>query len=79
MEKAIATISKIQFIRNAKVPVCLECIYFVQGAHKIGRCTKFGEKDVVSGKITYESAEVSRITENMCSRKGAYFEKKNYM
>jgi hypothetical protein len=75
MEKALSVVSKIQFIKNAKVPVCLECAYFIQG--KIGKCGKFGEKDVVTGKVTYVSAENSRLIENMCSRKGIYFEKKN--
>lgn len=75
MEKALTLVSKIQFIKNAKVPVCLECAYFIQG--KIAKCGKFGEKDVVTGKVTYASAETSRLIENMCSRKGIYFEKKN--
>jgi hypothetical protein len=75
MEKALAVVSKIQFIKNAKVPVCFDCAYFIQG--KIGKCDKFGEKDVVSGRVTYVSAETSRLIDNMCSRKGIYFEKKN--
>jgi hypothetical protein len=75
MEKALTVVSKIQFIKNAKIPVCLECAYFIQG--KIEKCGKFGEKNVVTGKVTYASAETSRLIENMCSRKGIYFEKKN--
>jgi len=75
MEKALTVVSKIQFIKNAKVPVCLDCAYFIQA--KISKCGKFGEKDVVSGKVTYVSAETSRLIDNMCSRKGIYFEKKN--
>jgi len=70
MEKAI---SRIQFIKNAKVPVCLECAYFIQG--KINKCLKFGEKNVVSGKVIYVNAETARSTENMCSGNGIYFEK----
>jgi hypothetical protein len=75
MEKARTVVSKIQFIKNAKVPVCLDCAYFIQG--KISKCGKFGEKDVVTGKVTYASAENSRLIENMCSRKGIYFENKH--
>jgi hypothetical protein len=71
MEKVL--ISKLQFIRNAKLPVCLDCVYFVQG---LKRCSKFGDKDVVSGKISYVNAESARSIENMCSRKGIYFENK---
>jgi hypothetical protein len=75
MEKALTVVSKIQFIKNAKVPVCFECAYFIQG--KISKCGKFGEKDVVSGKVTYVNADASRSIENMCSRKGIYFENKH--
>lgn len=75
MEKAIAIVAKVQFIRNAKLPVCFDCLHFVQGTQKSGRCSKFGEKNVVSGKVTYVNAEEARITENMCSQKGNYFEK----
>jgi hypothetical protein len=77
MEKALTVVSKIQFIKNAKVPVCFDCAYFIPGAHKLSRCSKFGEKDVVTGKVTYASAENSRLIENMCSRKGIYFENKH--
>lgn len=74
MEKALSIVSKIQFIKNAKLPVCLDCAYFVQS---LKRCIKFGDKDVVSGKVTYVTADAARSIENMCSRKGIYFEKKN--
>ena len=74
MEKALNIVNKIQFIRNARLPICLDCTYFVQS---LKRCSKFGEKDVVSGKLTYVSADAARSNENMCSRKGIYFEKKN--
>ena len=74
MEKALSVVSKIQFIRNARLPVCLDCAYFVQS---LKRCSKFGDKDVVSGKVTYVTADAARTVENMCSRKGIYFEDKH--
>lgn len=76
MEKAITAVSKSQFIRNAALPICIECMHLVQGLQTTRRCSKFGEKNVISGKITYASAEISRTVENMCSQKGIYFEKK---
>lgn len=76
MDKAITVVRRGQFIRNAKLPVCFECIYFIQGMQKSGKCSKFGEKNVVSGKISYVNAEEARTIENMCSTRGTYFDKK---
>lgn len=76
MDKAITVVSKLRFIINAKLPVCCECVYFIQGMRESGKCGKFGEKNVVSGKISYVNAEEARTTENMCSRRGTHFEQK---
>ena len=76
ISKAIVKVNKIQFIKNIRLPSCADCNYYVPGTIKSGKCTKFGEKDIVSGKITYENAVYTRTTENMCSEKGVYFEKK---
>lgn len=76
MEKAIAIVTKAKFIRNMRLPVCYECSYFIQGTQKTGKCSKFGEKNVVSGKIAYVNAEEARTVENMCSQRGIHFEQK---
>jgi hypothetical protein len=66
--------TKIQFIKNSRLPVCLTCDYFKQ--LKYGTCTKFGEKNVINGKVSYVMADISRANENMCGQSGVYFEKK---
>jgi len=76
MEKAFATISKGQFIRNARLPVCFDCLHFIQTTQKTGKCRKFGEKNIITGKISYIAVEEARATETICSQKGNYFEKK---
>jgi hypothetical protein len=74
--KLTVNVSKTQFIKNIKVPVCNDCYYYVASKLKIGKCMKFGEKDIITGKINYENALHTRVTENMCSIKANYFEKK---
>ena len=74
--RAIVEVGKIQFIKNIRLPSCADCNYYIAGTAKTGKCTKFGEKDIITGKITYENALHTRLTENMCSITGHYFEKK---
>jgi hypothetical protein len=72
MEKAITIVKKTQFIKNIKLPTCMECIYYMS---KTGRCSKFGEKDIITGKIVYGQASQIRHQENLCGPNGNYFEK----
>jgi len=76
MEKAIVLVKRTQFIKNIKMPICDDCLYYISGKLKSGKCSKFGEKDIITGRISYENALGSRLTENMCGLKGNYFEKK---
>lgn len=71
LEKAIVVVKKTQFIKNINLPSCIDCLYYLG---KSGRCSKFGEKDIISGKIVYGSASQIRLTENLCGIKGNYFE-----
>ena len=76
---AIITSFKNSFIKNAELPVCKECIHFrPHGANEfeysLGKCSKFGSKDVVSGEITYEFADLCRTYDNKCGKNGTYFE-----
>ena len=76
LEKAIVIAKKTKFIKNIRLPSCADCNYYIPGTLKSGKCSKFGEKDIITGKITYEYALHTRLTENMCSITGHYFEKK---
>ena len=76
LEKVIVLAKKSRFIKNIKLPVCADCKYYIPGTIKNGKCSKFGEKDIITGKITYENAVYTRVTENMCGVVGNYFEKK---
>jgi hypothetical protein len=57
----------LSFVKNIKSPICVNCINFIKPSIlnndlEYGKCKLFGIKDVVSGKIKYEYASVSRIS-----------------
>lgn len=57
-------------IKNENLPVCLHCIHF---SPEYSKCTKFGEKNIITNEIRYNSAEYCREDENKCGEKGTYF------
>lgn len=73
-------------IDNIKPPTCVNCIHFVKYSdmyssrsnvnQELGKCKLFGKKNLVSGKITYDFASSSRISENKCGIEGKYYEEK---
>jgi hypothetical protein len=63
-------------INNIDKVICKQCAYFREHRGRGGLCTKFGEKNVVNGKISYEYATVSRTNSDLCSVRGLYYVKK---
>lgn len=73
-------------IDNIKPPTCVNCIHFVKYNdmyssranvnQELGKCKLFGKKNLVSGKITYDYASSSRISEKKCGIEGKYYEEK---
>jgi len=74
--KAIVITKPIRFIKNMKLPNCIDCVFHIPGSPKLGKCTKFGEKDIITGKILYNNVINTRYDENMCGVTGNYFEHK---
>jgi hypothetical protein len=76
------SIEKTQFIQNVNVPLCKNCVYFndykLPGFYDLGKCTKFGKMDIISGEITYEYAYSSRNDKDLCSFNGTYFEERKH-
>ena len=79
----VFSFEKIQFITNLKVPICKNCVYFQP--HKIdekfydlGKCTKFGIMDILSGIIEYKYASNCRTNDNLCSFNGTYYEERKH-
>jgi len=72
-----------QFIINLKVPICKNCVYFkpynYDGKfYDLGKCTKFGQMDIVSGIIEYKYACNCRTNNNLCGFNGTYYEERKH-
>lgn len=65
------------FIKDIELPVCKDCKFFIpfenQEQYTLGRCMLFGKKNLVSGEITYEFADVCRISSNKCGHNGTLY------
>lgn len=70
-------------IKNNDVPICKNCIYFENCKstknYDLGKCTKFGKINIISGNIEYDYAFAMRNSEDHCGKKGLYFEEKKYL
>ena len=70
-------------ICNHDAPSCVDCVHFVEekkfnnpiNMNQYGKCSIFGQKDVVTGQIQYEYALTCR--NNQCGVNGTFFEAKN--
>jgi hypothetical protein len=71
-----------QFTKNSNVPLCRNCVYFKKHKYPdffdLGKCTKFGKMDVVSGEIDYKYAYINRNNNVSCGNNGTYFEERKY-
>jgi hypothetical protein len=57
------------FVHNRKI--CKDCKFFIPNKNE---CVKFGEVNVINGKVTYESAINARMDETKCGKDAKYFE-----
>ncbi len=73
-------------IKNFEKPSCINCIHFkpeyisntgINSNNEIyitiSLCKKFGNKNIISGIIDYETALVARRDENMCGDNAKHF------
>jgi hypothetical protein len=64
------------FIKNIDKPLCKDCKYFkydpIYNDYNYGKCGLFGNKNLVTGKITFEDATISRQFD--CGINATYFE-----
>lgn len=64
-------------IKNVEAAICKNCAYFREPKRPqsilMGKCTKFGEKNIISGTIKYLSAQEIREDEDLCGKRGIYF------
>jgi len=70
--------SENDFVKYRVSPSCVTCIHFLNDSPEnvaVGKCKLFGEKNLVTGKINYQFAEICRIKNNMCMSDGLYYKK----
>jgi hypothetical protein len=65
-------------IKDMELPVCKNCRYFIPFENKeqylLGRCSLFGKKNIITGEITYEFADICRFTSTKCGYNGTLYE-----
>lgn len=71
---AMCLSSKIKYM---EYPICKTCIYFLPNEHVIqndefSRCKLFGKKNIVTGEITYNYADMCRMDNDECNITGKY-------
>jgi hypothetical protein len=75
-----AIVNSEKIIKNINIPSCRNCIhykpsYFITDfTDPYNKCDKFGNKDIITNKISYDYADLCRRDENKCSYEGKYFE-----
>jgi hypothetical protein len=89
----LSTICKMNVINSVRVslnmrqitdldkPNCKNCIYHIPNyslGSQLSKCSYFGEKNNVSGEITYKYADMCRDDENKCGKSGKYFIEDKY-
>ena len=64
-------------IKDIALPVCKDCKFFIPFENKeqytLGRCMLFAKKNIISGEITHEFADVCRISSNKCGYNGTLY------
>ena len=78
----------VSYIRNLKNPICINCIHFIEYKSNdlydyhynyskfYGSCSKFGNKNIVTGEIEYDKAFICRNDKNKCGIDGKFFVEK---
>jgi hypothetical protein len=64
-------------IKNSQAPICQKCVHYrpTLFSPSLSQCSQFGTKDVLTGDITYEYADLLRMDENKCGLEGRYYNK----
>ena len=68
-------------IRNANMPSCRQCIHFQPdpsvfsgSTSTFAKCKYFGERNIVTNRITFDYADHCRTQEDKCGKEGKFFE-----
>lgn len=65
-------------IKDIELPVCKNCKYFIPYENKeqysLGKCYLFAKKNIISGEILHEYADICRISHSKCGYNGSLYE-----
>jgi hypothetical protein len=70
-----------KIIKNIDMSSCRNCIHYKPSTFNTdftasyNKCTKFGNKDIVTDKITYDFANSCRRDKSKCGNDAIYFER----
>jgi hypothetical protein len=68
-----------KIIKNVNLPACRNCIHYQPDIYNndfasyLNKCDKFGDKNIVTDKITYDFADQCRNDDSKCGKEGKYF------
>jgi len=74
-----------KIIKNINIPACKNCIYYkprmsdTDFTSTFNICEKFGTKNIITDKITYDYADLCRQLNDKCGEEGKYFENEPYI
>lgn len=72
-------------ILNLEFPTCKNCVFYRPSGivddfvSPINKCGNIGTKNVVTGEITYNYADMCRKDEELCGNSGKYYVKEKRM
>lgn len=75
-----AIVNSEKIIKNINIPSCKNCIHYKPSYYtkdfteSYNKCDKFGIKNIISDKISYDYADLCRNDEKKCGFEGKYFE-----
>jgi hypothetical protein len=75
-----AIINSEKIIKNINIPSCRNCIHYKPSYYttdftaSYNKCDKFGDKDIITNKISYDYVDSCRRDEQKCGYDGKYFE-----
>ena len=67
------------------IPACKNCIYYkprtfdADFTSTLNTCEKFGNKNIITDKITYDYADLCRQQHDKCGEDGKYFKEEPYI
>jgi hypothetical protein len=76
----LTLVSSEQIIKNINIPSCRNCVHYKPSYYttdftaSFNKCDKFGDKNIITNKISYNYADMCRTNENKCGNEGKYFE-----